>query len=126
MTTWLLLAGAVAALVAWLFVRSERSRAHSVLALASDLEARGEYEASCFHYAVALSAGASAAEYKANVRRLWSAHGPFTFATLAGQLRSDYCRSESCGEGYHAITVADIQRIVDGSRSTPGPMMVHD
>ena len=119
MTVWLLLAGGVAAL-AWFFLRSERSRAHSTLALASDLEAQGDYEASCFHYAVALNAGASPAECEANVRRLWSAHGPFTFDTLLGELRSGYCRYESCGEGYHAITTDDIQRIVNRSKPTPG------
>ena len=117
MTPWLLLAGAVAIGV-WAFVRGERGRRRSVLALASQLEFRGEYEAACFHYAVAGNAGADRSECETKVRALWAQHGPFDFNGPGVDLRSKYCKYESCAKGYHQLTVGEIDRIVGGSPLT--------
>jgi hypothetical protein len=118
MIPWLVVAAA-AGIAAWLFVRGERVRARSVFALAADLESVGEYEAACFHYAVARNAGAPRSACEVNVRRLWSEQGPFTFRALAEDLPSGYCAYESCGEGYHSVTVADIHCIIGISNAGP-------
>ena len=114
MSAWLLFAAA-AGVGVWLFVRSERARARLVLTSAAYFESVGEYEAACFHYAVASRARAARSECEANVRRLWLERGPFTFEALEEGLRSGYCAYEGCGEGHHSVTVADIRRIIEMS-----------
>jgi hypothetical protein len=114
----LALAGLAASAVAWL-ARSERRRAESVLELAARLEAQHAYEAACFHYAVAASAGADRATCETKVRDLWNAHGPFPFADTAEELRAKYCEYESCGEGFHEVTVQDVRRIVEAGQPPP-------
>ena len=99
------------------FVWTERRRGREVLELGARLEAQGAYEAACFHYAVAVNAGVARAHCEARIRELWEAHGPFLFSDTAEELRAKYCSYESCGEGYHQLTVGDIQRIVGTSRS---------
>jgi len=117
MTILVVLGSLAAGAVAW-FVWTERSRGRGVLELATRLEAQGAYEAACFHYAVAANTGVARTHCEERIRSLWEAHGPFLFSDTAEELRAKYCRYESCGEGYHQLTVGDIQRIVATSRSS--------
>ena len=102
---------AAVAVVAW-FAWTERRRGRAVLELAARLEAQGDYEAACFHYAVAATAGVARARCEERIRALWAAHGPFQFSKVAQDQRGSACRYESCGEGHHQLTVSDSRRIV--------------
>lgn len=77
--------------------------------LAQRLEAQGEYEAACFHYAVARNAGANRSACETRIRALWHEYGPFQFRDIGEELRS-------CGQGYHQLTMGDIDRIVRKSQ----------
>lgn len=111
----ILLLLAVAAAGMSLFALSERRRARTVLDLAGQLEAKGDHEAACFHYAVAATAGADRTICESRIRVLWQAHGPFEFTASAAALEAEYCRDRSCGQGYHELVVGDIRRLVNAS-----------
>ena len=102
------------AIAAMGFVRTERRRRRAALEVAEHLEARKDYEGACINYAVAAAAGADRITCETKIRALWDAHGPFEFRESAEEMKTDYCRYESCGEGYHRLMVDDIRRIVAG------------
>jgi hypothetical protein len=108
----LALALGAASVVVALILAGRRRHGRRLLELAARLEAEGAFESACFHYAVASRAGAKREACEAKVRYLWTAHGPFTFAALGTELSSTFCRYESCGRGFHELTVADIRRLV--------------
>jgi len=109
----------VAALFLAFLLRGDGSRWARVLSLAIQDEADRRYEWACYHYAVALKAGAAPAVCEPKIVQLWRDHGPFSFAGVGVALQETYCaKSRTCGQGYHTLTVEDIRSIV---ASTSGP-----
>ena len=94
------------------FKKSEAKRGRLVFDQAASLEASGNYEDACFHYAVAANAGYQAKLCRKKIKNLWNAHGPFLFSEQLQKLKAEYCPDASCGEGFHHITVSDIHKWV--------------
>jgi hypothetical protein len=95
-----------------LLMRRTKNRSSLVLEAAARYEQEGRFEDACYHYGIAVLNGARE-QGESRVRSLWREHGPFAFAGIGEDMRHSYCsRSESCGEGYHQITVQEIARIV--------------
>ena len=104
--------------VTWvLFARGERHRGESVYREASIEEASGRFENAVFLYAVARSAGYKPSKCDERVKELWSNHGPFDFASKRAHVIEDYCRFQSCGEGFFETTVADIEQLIRQSET---------
>jgi hypothetical protein len=115
MTIAVILLAAHASLI---FGLRRQARWGRVLALAVTDEEEGRYEAACYHYAIALNAGASSSVCESRIIDLWREHGPFTFGGPGTHLLERYCsHSPACGEGYHVVTVAGILRIVERADS---------
>lgn len=113
-----LVLAATIVVVTWvLFARGERHRGESVYREASIEEASGRFENAVFLYAVARSAGYKPSKCDERVRELWSNHGPFDFASKRSEVIEDYCRFESCGEGFFETTVADIEQLIRQSET---------
>ncbi len=98
--------------------RSEDKRGKYVYGLAKTNEDKRNYEAACFHYAVAANAGYQSRLCHQKVKDLWNTYGPFEFLEQLKELKEEYCRDQSCGEGYFHITVQDIHKIVGLNKDT--------
>jgi hypothetical protein len=115
-----LIAAGVLGLLA-LCLRSGARMRSALLAAAARYEAEGRFEDACYHYGIAAWRGAGELG-SSRVRELWRVHGPFSFAQAGEEMRDRYCSaSESCGEGFHQITLREIARIVSESGITPPP-----
>src|SRR5262245_31100316 len=108
-----------AALVFAFLMRSDDSRWARLLVIAAADEADHRYEWACYHYAVALKAGAAPTLCEPKILQLWRDHGPFSFAEVGADVRETYCsKSRTCGQGYHTLTVEDIRSIVASTSDT--------
>jgi hypothetical protein len=104
--------------VGWiLFSRSERHRGETVYRRASIEEAADRFENAAFLYAVARSTGYQASKCEERIKTLWSNHGPFDFDSKRPEVIDEYCRFESCGEGYFETIVGDIEILIRRSES---------
>jgi hypothetical protein len=98
------------------FRSGERKRRERVFGLAMAMEESGDFEDACFHYAVAAEAGYESLLCREKIKTLWNSYGPFDFRRQLDKLKKDYCRDESCGTGYHQITVTCIRDVVGENR----------
>jgi hypothetical protein len=102
----------IAILISLILVfRAGRKRGRLVFDMASNYEKEGDYEAACYFFAEALSAGHNKQFCRGKILELWKEHGPFEFKRQLEEAKAA-CRYESCGEGAHSLTVSDIQKIV--------------
>ncbi len=100
-----------------IFLRSERKRGRNVYDIAESLEKEGDYEAACYHYAIALNAGLNQNNCHDKVSKLWEEHGPFEFKKQLKEAKEEVCRYESCGEGAYTLTVSDIHKIIETNKN---------
>lgn len=105
--------GVIVLLVLILFIRSERKRERHVYGMANSFEKNKDYEAACFYYALAMSAGHNRKLSENKIRELWQLYGPFDFKKQLEKAKAESCSYESCGEGIHSLTVSDIHKIVN-------------
>jgi len=103
-----LLAGGVIVL----FWRSESRRGRRLFDIARGRELNGEFEEACFYYAAASMAGYQQETCYRKTVELWGSHGPFEFSQVLEQAKQESCRHQSCGEGFCAITVDHVRKIV--------------
>ncbi len=94
-----------------LLLRAGCKRGRFIFDIASHYEKEGDYEAACYFYAEALSAGHNKQFCRGKMLELWKEHGPFDFKKQLEEAKAE-CRYESCGEGAYSLTVSDIHRIV--------------
>lgn len=80
--------------------------------MATDLEKNEDYAAACFYYAIAMNAGHNKMLCQKKIIELWHQHGPFNFKKQLEEVKAKYCCYESCGEGFHSLTVSDIHKLV--------------
>ncbi len=93
-----------------LFLRSENRRGRRLFDTALSAELSGNFETACFHYAAAAMAGVKKERCNQKAVALWRDRGPFEFRDLWDKLRQEYCKYDSCGEGYHALVIEHIRR----------------
>lgn len=114
---WIIVGGiCVAGLLFGLTLLGERKRGTRVFEEARLRENSGDFEIACYCYAIAASAGHQPRWCEERIRTLWEDHGPFNFREQLFETAKEYCRYESCGEGFHQITVDHIREIVGEKR----------
>jgi hypothetical protein len=109
-----LLAGLIVGIsaIVSLIRRSRRRLAQAAWDRAVEHERKGEYAEACYEYALATAGGPT--EAVDHVRVLWSQHGPFSFEEIGARMRATYDPDdESCGEGFHQMTLQLIRRILE-------------
>jgi hypothetical protein len=118
----IVVAGVIAVLA--LALRAGSRTPSAMLDAAARYEAEGQFEDACYHYGIAAwRGGRKLAEPR--VQALWRDYGPFSFREAGQHMRHSYCsRAESCGEGFHEITVREIRRIVSDSSKAPSSRAV--
>jgi hypothetical protein len=94
------------------FLLGERKRGARIFEEARNRESGGDFPGACYCYAIAASAGHQRRSCEDQIRVLWERHGPFDFHEQLVETVKEYCDYESCGEGFHEMTVDCIRGIV--------------
>jgi len=103
----------------WLLNENKRGRA--IFREACSEDQADHFERAAFLYAAAAMGGYKRHFCRRRISSLWSEHEPLDFSAERDEIVEDYCRYESCGEGYYQTTVSEVHRIVqqdDSSRNT--------
>ena len=98
------------------FLLGERKRGARVFEEARLRENGGDFAGARYCYAIAASASYQPRWCEDRIRTLWERHGPFDFREQLLETVEEYCRYESCGEGFHQITVERIRGVIGEKR----------